>query len=46
MTALVASLGRVVIEVMYALGHHAFFFVDLLRNIPVALRRQIGRAHV
>ena len=26
-------------EVLLALGHHAYFFVDLLRNVPVALRR-------
>lgn len=39
MTALVASLGRVVLDVMYALGHHAYFFVDLLRNLPAAMRR-------
>ena len=38
MTA-VASLGRWVLETLYALGHHAFFFYDLLRNIPAALRR-------
>ncbi len=39
MTAIVASLGRVVLDVMYALGHHAYFFVDLLRNLPAAMRR-------
>ena len=39
MTALVASLGRVVLDVMYALGHHAYFFADLLRNLPAAMRR-------
>jgi phospholipid/cholesterol/gamma-HCH transport system permease protein len=38
MTA-VALLGRWVLETLYALGHHAFFFYDLLRNIPAALRR-------
>ena len=36
---MVAGLGRVVLEVLYALGHHATFFVDLLRNLPVAMRR-------
>ncbi len=39
MTAIVASLGRVVLDVLYALGHHAYFFVDLLRNLPAAMRR-------
>ncbi len=39
MTAMVASLGRVVLDVMYALGHHAYFFVDLLRHLPAAMRR-------
>ena len=39
MTAFVAGLGRVVLETLLALGHHAFFFADLVRNIPVALRR-------
>ena len=38
MTA-VALLGRWVIDTLYALGHHAYFFYDLLRNIPAALRR-------
>jgi phospholipid/cholesterol/gamma-HCH transport system permease protein len=39
MTSLVASFGRVVLDVMYALGHHAFFFADLLRTLPQASRR-------
>jgi phospholipid/cholesterol/gamma-HCH transport system permease protein len=39
MTAAVAALGRLVLTVVFALGHHAFFFADLLRNIPLALRR-------
>ena len=39
MTALVASLGRVAMGVMYALGHHAYFFADLLRHLPAAMRR-------
>ena len=38
MTA-VALLGRWVLDTLYALGHHAAFFYDLLRNIPAALRR-------
>ena len=36
---LIAPIGRVTLEVLRALGHHAFFFIELLRNIPVALRR-------
>ena len=39
MTAFVSGLGRVTLQVLLALGHHAYFFVDLLRNVPVALRR-------
>ena len=39
MVSLIAPIGRVTIDVLRALGHHAFFFVDLLRNVPVALRR-------
>ena len=39
MTAFVSGLGRVVLEALLALGHHAFFFVDLLRKVPVSLRR-------
>jgi phospholipid/cholesterol/gamma-HCH transport system permease protein len=39
MTALVASLGSVALGVLYALGHHAYFFVDLLRHLPAAMRR-------
>jgi phospholipid/cholesterol/gamma-HCH transport system permease protein len=39
MTLLVTSLGRFVLDVMYALGHHAFFFTDLLRTLPQAMRR-------
>jgi phospholipid/cholesterol/gamma-HCH transport system permease protein len=35
----IAALGRKVLRVLQALGHHAFFFVDLLRHMPVALRR-------
>src|SRR3954470_18512726 len=37
--SLIAPIGRITLEVLRALGHHAFFFVDLLRNVPVALRR-------
>ena len=39
MTALVAALGRVALGALYALGHHAYFVVDLLRNLPAAMRR-------
>ena len=34
-----AALGGRALEVLRALGHHAFFFYELLRNIPAALRR-------
>jgi phospholipid/cholesterol/gamma-HCH transport system permease protein len=34
-----ASLGRPVIESVRALGHNAWFFLDLLRALPAALRR-------
>jgi phospholipid/cholesterol/gamma-HCH transport system permease protein len=37
--SLIAPIGRTTIEVLRALGHHAFFFVDLLRHVPTALRR-------
>ena len=33
------AIGRVVLEALRALGHSAFFFVELLRAIPAALRR-------
>jgi phospholipid/cholesterol/gamma-HCH transport system permease protein len=39
MTAAISALGRIALEILQALGHHAYFFVDLLRNIPAALRR-------
>jgi phospholipid/cholesterol/gamma-HCH transport system permease protein len=39
MTGAIASIGRTALEVLRALGHHAFFFYDLLRNVPAALRR-------
>jgi phospholipid/cholesterol/gamma-HCH transport system permease protein len=35
----IASLGRFALRILQTLGHHAFFFVDLLKNIPAALRR-------
>ena len=35
----VASIGRFTLIWLRALGHAAFFFVDLLRHSPVALRR-------
>lgn len=34
-----ARLGRTALDVLRALGHNAFFFVELMRSIPVALRR-------
>ena len=34
-----AWLGRAVIEWLRALGHNAFFFMDVVRNIPSSLRR-------
>jgi phospholipid/cholesterol/gamma-HCH transport system permease protein len=39
MSGLVAPIGRRTLEILRILGHHAFFFVDLLRNCPAALRR-------
>ena len=39
MSSFVSSVGRKTIEIFQSLGHHAFFFYDLLRNIPAALRR-------
>ena len=39
MSALVARLGRSAIEILRIFGHHATFFVDLLRACPAALRR-------
>jgi phospholipid/cholesterol/gamma-HCH transport system permease protein len=38
-TDALAFIGRRALETLRALGHHAFFFVDLLRNVPAALRR-------
>jgi len=39
MTEFFARIGRVALSVLRELGHHAFFFVDLLKNIPAAMRR-------
>ena len=39
MVSLIAPIGRTTLDVLRALGHHAFFFADLLRNVPAALRR-------
>ena len=39
MTAAVANLGRFTLGVLRSLGHAAFFFLDLLRFSPAALRR-------
>ncbi len=39
MTLLVGRLGRAAIELLRILGHHATFFVALLRACPAALRR-------
>ena len=33
------TLGRRALEVLRGLGHSAFFFVDLLKDVPAALRR-------
>jgi phospholipid/cholesterol/gamma-HCH transport system permease protein len=34
-----AALGRIALRWLYAFGHAAFFFVDVVRRSPVALRR-------
>ena len=39
MTDLLARLGRSMLELLRVLGHHATFFVALLRACPAALRR-------
>jgi phospholipid/cholesterol/gamma-HCH transport system permease protein len=39
MTGLIDGLGRRTLELLRILGHHATFFVDLLRACPAALRR-------
>jgi phospholipid/cholesterol/gamma-HCH transport system permease protein len=38
-TDLLARLGRWALGYLYRLGHGAFFFVELLKNVPAALRR-------
>ncbi len=35
----IAAIGRYVIEILRVLGHHALFFWDLLRTLPVSLKR-------
>ena len=39
MTNTIDRLGRAALELLRILGHHATFFVDLLRACPAALRR-------
>ncbi len=39
MSGLVSYVGRTSLGILQEIGHHAFFFYDLLRNIPAALRR-------
>ena len=39
MSGALAFIGRRSLEVLRVLGHHAFFFFDLLRHAPTALRR-------
>jgi phospholipid/cholesterol/gamma-HCH transport system permease protein len=39
MTNPLQALGRRALEVLRGLGHNAYFFGDLLRNLPAALRR-------
>jgi phospholipid/cholesterol/gamma-HCH transport system permease protein len=34
-----AAIGRYVLDSLRALGHHAFFFWELLRTLPASLRR-------
>ncbi len=34
-----AAIGRLVLDSVHALGHHAFFFWELLRTLPTSLRR-------
>ena len=38
-SGLLAPIGRKTLEILRVLGHHAFFFIDLLRATPAALRR-------
>jgi phospholipid/cholesterol/gamma-HCH transport system permease protein len=35
----IAALGAVALSILRALGHNAYFFFDLLRHVPAALRR-------
>ncbi|MBC8056123.1 MAG: ABC transporter permease, partial [Rhizobiales bacterium] len=39
MTGVLAAIGLYAIECVRALGHHAFFFWELLRTLPASLRR-------
>jgi phospholipid/cholesterol/gamma-HCH transport system permease protein len=39
MAALITPLGRKTLDVLRTLGHHASFFVDLVKNLPAVLRR-------
>jgi phospholipid/cholesterol/gamma-HCH transport system permease protein len=39
MTEFLATLGRSSLNVLQAIGHHAGFFLDMLRSMPAALRR-------
>jgi phospholipid/cholesterol/gamma-HCH transport system permease protein len=39
MTGAISALGRRALEVLRILGHHATFFLDVLRACPAALRR-------
>ena len=39
MSEAIAAVGRRTLEVLRILGHHATFFLDLLRACPAALRR-------
>ncbi|MEP7296980.1 MAG: lipid asymmetry maintenance ABC transporter permease subunit MlaE [Burkholderiales bacterium] len=39
MTNPLQKIGQVALEVLRGLGHNATFFVDLLRNLPAAMRR-------
>ena len=39
MTNPLQTIGRRVLEALRGLGHNAAFFVDLLRNVPAAMRR-------
>src|SRR4051812_2173323 len=39
MAALITPLGRKTLDVLRTLGHHASFFVDLMKSLPAVLRR-------